>query len=253
MGYAENCLPKSLASLGHEVHVITANVQTYFNSPFYKETYEPFIGPGIVACETKNLNGFTLHRLPFDTCRGRLVIRGLVKAIAYLRPQVVQTFDISSVSTCSAALMKPLLDYKLFLESHIHASVFPLANKQRLRSRECVRLIPDFVLGRTVSLISEKCYPISTDAAEIAIRFFGIQPGKVDIYSLAVDTDVFEPPLSESSLKMRAQLRSELGFVESDIVCVYTGRFTQEKDPFCLAKAISILRERDRSFRAVHR
>jgi hypothetical protein len=44
MGYAENCLPKALASLGHEVHLITSNVQPYFNSPNYRETYDLLSG-----------------------------------------------------------------------------------------------------------------------------------------------------------------------------------------------------------------
>ena len=48
MGYAENALPKALAELGHEVHVLTSDAQPYFDSPDYAATYEPFIGPGLV-------------------------------------------------------------------------------------------------------------------------------------------------------------------------------------------------------------
>jgi len=48
MGYSENCLPKALASLGHEVHLVTTEAQVYYNQPTYRATYEPFIGPPIV-------------------------------------------------------------------------------------------------------------------------------------------------------------------------------------------------------------
>ena len=48
MGYIENCLPKALALLGHEVHVVSSTAQVYFNSPDYKEVYEPFLGKIIV-------------------------------------------------------------------------------------------------------------------------------------------------------------------------------------------------------------
>ena len=251
MGYVENCLPKALASLGHEVHVISSNVQTYFNYPFYKETYEPFIGPGIVSCITKRLNGYTLHRLPFEMCMGHLRIKGLAKALAALRPHIVQTLDIQSLSTYWAALGRPLLGYKLFLETTVLASVFPFATKRDITKRERFGMIAYEALGRFVSLLSERCYAATIDAADIAIRFFGIEPRKVSISSLGVDTDLFRPPATKFSRKVRAQVRSELGFLPSDIVCIYSGRFSQDKDPLCLAKAIKIVRKRNKSFRGL--
>lgn len=44
MGYTENCLPKALVELGHEVDVITSNLNVYGNDEDYKETYEAFLG-----------------------------------------------------------------------------------------------------------------------------------------------------------------------------------------------------------------
>ena len=44
MGYTDNMLPKYLAKLGHEVHLITSNGQIYFNSPEYSEVYEDALG-----------------------------------------------------------------------------------------------------------------------------------------------------------------------------------------------------------------
>ena len=38
MGYAENCLPKALAELGHDIHVVTSTAQVYFNTKFYKNS-----------------------------------------------------------------------------------------------------------------------------------------------------------------------------------------------------------------------
>lgn len=250
MGYAENCLPRALAGLGHEVHLVTSNAQPYFNSPFYKTSYEPFIGPGIVPCEVKELDGYTLHRLPFrmwnEKSIAQLRIRGLMKTLVALDPQVVQTFVVTSLSTYEAALGKALLGYKVFLESHVHASVFPAAWRT-LGSRD-IQLVPNMVLGRLVSLLSEKCYAISIDAAEIAIRFYGVHPNKVQVCSLGVDTTIFRPPSDKSSQEVRAQLRKRLGLEPSDVVCIYTGRFSRDKDPSLLAEATKIVRKRNRSF-----
>ena len=39
MGYAENCLAKALATLWHEVHVVTSTAQVYFDAPYYRTVY----------------------------------------------------------------------------------------------------------------------------------------------------------------------------------------------------------------------
>lgn len=253
MGYAENCLPKAMASLGHEVHVITSNVQTYFDSPIYKETYEPFIGPAIVSCGVKRIDGYTLYRLPHIIWNGRLRMQGLLEKLRAIRPQIVQTFDVVSWTSLEAAFAKAFLGYKLFLASHMHASVFAdTIHRGKMGIKERLRWVTTTGFrGRLVSLLSEKSYPISADAAEIAVRFFGIQPHKVSVCSLGVDTDLFRPPSDKSSRRLRGQIRDRFEFAESDIVCIYTGRFSQGKDPLCLAKAIDILTKRDMPFRGL--
>jgi len=249
MGYSENCLPKAIGSLGHQVDVITSNLQPYFNSPIYKKSYEAFIGPAIVPCMVKDLDGFRLRRLPSQICRGRLRIKGLLRAIAALRPQIVQTFEIESLTTYEAALAKPFLDYGLFLESHTHASVFAMAEKSAdMGARERLTLYPNLVAGKLVSLMSDKCYAISVDAAQIAVRFFGIEPHKISVCPLGVDADIFRPLSDQSLQEVRTRVRRQLGFADSDIVCIYTGRLSHDKDPLCLAQAIEILAQQDMRF-----
>lgn len=251
MGYAENCLPKALASLGHEVHLITSNVQTYFNSPTYKETYEPFIGPGIVACETRKLDGYMLHRLPHGQWRGRFRIRGLKQKLVELRPQIVQTFEVTNQTTLETALFKSIAGYELFLESHVHASVFPIAlGKGSLRERIHWSLYAK-TYGWILSRFTKKCYPISNDAAEIVIKFFGIDSNKINVLSLGVDTDLFCPPHIDSAKQIRKQLRHSLGFAADDVVCIYTGRFSKDKNPLCLAHAIGKLVAKGEVFRGL--
>jgi glycosyltransferase involved in cell wall biosynthesis len=248
MGYADHFLPKALATLGHEVHVVTSNVQPYFNSPNYRETYEPFLGPAVVPCGVKQIDGYTLHRLPHALWRRRLRIQGLRDKLRALRPEIVQTFDADCPTTYEAALMKPLLRYHLFLACHIHASVFPVAHARTLPLRWRIRAA---TLGRWLSSQIEKCYPISTDAADIVIRFLGIPKEKVRISPLGVDTDLFRPPEDDGAQQSRSQLRRHLGFSEFDIVCVYSGRFSPEKDPLCLARAIGILLHQGLPFRGL--
>lgn len=251
MGYAENCLPKAFASLGHEVHLITSNVQIYFNSSNYQEIYEPFIGPAIVACESKKLDGYTLHRLPYGLCLGRLRIQGLRKKLIELCPEIVQTFNVTSLTTLDATFLKLSVGYKLFLGSHVHASVFPHAmGRGNLRDRIFWPIYAN-TFGSFVSMLITKCYAISGDAAEIVTNIFGIEACKVDIVSLGVDTYLFYPPISEINQQVRQKVRRSLGFAPNEVVCIYTGRFSKDKNPLCLAQAIGKLVSEGHPFRGM--
>lgn len=246
MGYAENFLPKALATLGHEVHVVTSNAQVYFRSPSYADTYEPFIGPPIVACGSKQLDGYTLHRLPhgrwpLQPWEGILYIRGLPRKLRELKPEIVQTFSACSPTSWVAALCKPVLRYSLFNASHIHASVWHGKARRRAGLSWLPRLDLARLAGRFISRFSEKCYPISTDAARIVVEDFGVPIRQVEVCSLGVDDQLFRPPIGAAELAARKALRESLGFAEQEIVCIYTGRLAPGKGPEVLARAIDEL------------
>ena len=253
MGYAENCLPKALAALGHEVHVIASTAQVYFDAPFYRDVYEPYLGPPVLTPGEKSLDGFTLHRLPLERWHGRLRLRGLLGRLHALRPDVVQTFHATTLTTYLAALGRLTCGYKLFTGNHEVKSVFAPARlagppSQAARVNWLVRLsLP----GRAVGWLTEKCYAVTPDAADIATRFYGVPAAKIQLSPLGVDTALFCPPHDEPTYAAREALRHQLGFVESDIVCIYTGRFTVAKNPGCLAKAVAILSAQGLTFRGL--
>lgn len=230
MGYAENTLPKAVASLGHEVHVVAANVQPYYDSPAYAATYERFLGKPVVPVGVKELDGVTIHRLPHGRVAGRLRIRGLVPTLRRLAPTIVQTFEVAAVSTYEATAVRPLLGFRLFVESHVHASVFNA-------EQPAWQLTAARALGMLVGASCEKCYAISTDVAEIAATRLGIPRRKIEVCSLGVDTQLFRPPTADE----RAQARGSLGYRDGEVVCVYSGRFARDKGPQLLAQAIDSL------------
>jgi glycosyltransferase involved in cell wall biosynthesis len=241
MGYVENCLPKALAALGHEVHLVTSNAQIYYNSPIYKETYEPFIGPPLVATGTKQHDGYTLHRLELGNGRhplwkGARHVPGLISTLWRLKPDIVQALEIACPTTYELACARPALGYRFFLEAHIHASVYSGGEAPSVKAYLYERLID--VFNRVTSAAVDKCYPISSDAAKVAIEHFRMRPGKVEVSSLGVDTDLFRPPTDAAAQDQRCALRRKLGFADTDVVCVYTGRLTVDKGPLILAEAV---------------
>jgi glycosyltransferase involved in cell wall biosynthesis len=150
-------------------------------------------------------------------------------------------------------MYKLQLGYKLFTGSHYHASVFPLANRQhRIWDPERLRVIVMRSLpGRVISQFGSKCYVISVDCGDVAARFFGVQRSKIEICPLGVDLDIFRPIQNEQDARDRRDFRSQLGFTEDEIVCIYTGRFSQSKNPLLLAKAIDRLTAMGEHFRGL--
>jgi glycosyltransferase involved in cell wall biosynthesis len=101
------------------------------------------------------------------------------------------------------------------------------------------------------SFAVEHCYAVAPDCLEVAHRFYGVPISKLSIQSLGTDTDLFHPAETLEELLLRRALRTRLGLTDDDIVCVYTGRFTEDKNPALLAKAINALSAKDDRWKGV--
>lgn len=240
MGYGENCVSRSLASLGHDVHLLASNYNVYGDSPEYDRTYREFLGPADQGTGTFRTDGYTVHRLPSTTMGGYVRLTGLAAALRALRPDVVHAMEIASLQTYQAVPLKPVLGFKLFAESHQHMSVVrpyllapgSLAKKAVYR---LTRTLPTFL----ASLAVERCYAISPDCVEVARRFYGVPASKIQLQSLGTDTALFRPPATDEEWARRRALRAQLGFTDDDVVCLYTGRFSDNKNPLVLARAVA--------------
>lgn len=247
MGYLENTLPRYLGRLGAEVHVVTTGLPpNYQNKDFYN-TYQAFTGDQQqIAGLVEAYDGYTLHTLPHKMVLGYPRIVGLSKKLRTLQPDIVQTTVAIGWIPLDCFFAKQRLGFKLFTGNHTHASVFPLSRTDSkawsFDRIDCA--VRRGVPGRLVSFGTEKCYAISKDCADIATRFFGVQEEKVSICPLGVDTDIFKPSDDAAAFAVRESTRQELGFSKSEIVCVYSGRFSEDKNPLILANAIAILRRR---------
>jgi glycosyltransferase involved in cell wall biosynthesis len=254
MGYLQYLLPKHLALLGVDMHVITMNLPPYHQMKDFYETYAGFndrsdLKPGTI----EKLDGFTLHVLPHKRVGGYMRMAGLFRKLRALQPDVVQTTTNINWVGIDAAVGRLFLGYRLFTGCHYHASVFPLAqceseiwNLDRIRCF-LTRGLP----GRFVSLLTEKCHAITPDCADVAVRFFGVPRKKVDVCPLGVDAQLFFPISSDPQRLEAADLRQELGFEQDDIVCVYSGRFSEEKNPLLLAKSIHFLTGQGERYRGL--
>ena len=126
MGYIENCLPKALARLGHDVHVLSSTAQVYYNEPNYDIIYKSFIGERIQPEGIYEIDGYTLHRLNFGTISNKIFIKNLKGKLKAINPDVVQAFDAFSFLTLQGAFNKLFLKYKFFTANHYGCFCFSI-------------------------------------------------------------------------------------------------------------------------------
>ena len=233
MGYSENYLPVALGKLGHEVHLLTTDLQVYATSSDYDKVYLDHLGPKQVEQGIFNKEYYTLHRNPHTLIDG-LDILNLENKIKEIQPDVVYCFEIFIPHTLKVISLKRKYKYKLFCESRMHLSVY--SPPQKLLHK--VRQIKTRILGKKISAQVDKFYPIAPDVLHVVTKYFGIDKNKCEVSSLAVDTDLFSP---NAKLEEIIQFRNNMGYSDDNIVCIYTGRFTELKGPLILAKAIEYL------------
>lgn len=252
MGYTENCLPKALAGLGHEVHLVCSTFNVYGNEPLYEQTYRSFLGPPRVAGGSRLVDGYTVHRLDARLIGGYVSLKGLQRRIRGLSPDIVHSMEIASLPTFALAMQKPFAHFKLFCDTHqTMSSMKPYMKRSGSWVKKAMYRLTRTIPTRLSSLVVEKCYAVTPDCGEVAVRFYGVPRSKIRFLSLGTDTDTFHPPENEHDRMGRSQLRHELGFTADDIVCIYTGRFSEEKNPLVLARAIDALAGNGGGFKAL--
>jgi glycosyltransferase involved in cell wall biosynthesis len=243
MGYTENCLPKTLARMGHEVHVLTSTMNVYANSPDYERNYGAFLGPKDQGVRTFETDGYTVHRLPSRLVANYVNISGLRARLKSLRPDVVHVTEIASLPSYKLAFLRAFMGFKLFGETHQHMSIV----KPYLRAPGGHHLQRSmYWLTRTMptkiaSLAFERCYAIAPDCVEVATRFYGVPPALTKLQSLGTDTLLFRPAEGPEEVAARTAKRASFGYGPDDIVCIYTGRFSKDKNPLVLARAVDQL------------
>lgn len=251
-GYITNSLSQELVSLGHEVHIFTTKYQSYWNHPNYSEIYEKYQGPNILKEGVFEDSGVTIHRLPSLRFGNIIWINGLWKALKNVNPDVVQSFDINEPHTVKLALYHRFFNYKLFTANHFILISFRLLGgwkKLDFKKRLYVRLM--FRLpGNIIRRVSKKCYAVTRDAKMLAHLFFGFNYDEVEVSTLGVDTALYYP-LNVNEEETRKSIREEHAINPNDVLCVFSGKITEEKSPLVLAEAIQKLREMGKNYTAL--
>jgi glycosyltransferase involved in cell wall biosynthesis len=254
MGYSNTMLARYLARLGADVHYIATDLPVYHKDRHARSAYSQFsadrtMTPG----ESEVYDGYTVHCIGHRHVLGVPMFTGLFAKLREIQPDVVQLFINAGWAPLQTAAAKLGLGFKLYSAAHTTISVFPLARRKlRPWDREWIaNLAMRAIPGRVVSMFTERCYAATDDCAEVATRFYGMPERKVAVVPLGVDIENFYPLRTAEDRERRGQLRRDLGFTDGDVVCIYTGQFTDAKNPIVLARAIAMLRRSDLQVRGL--
>ena len=238
-------LSRYLSRLGAEVHYITADLPVYHKSQDARSAYDQFSANATMSPGTTEIyDGYTVHCLGHRKVLGVPMFIGLTEKLHEIQPDIVQLYINAGWVPLQTVAAKIRLGFKLFSAAHTTVSVFPLARRPaRPWDWEWIaNFVARDLPGRLVSAFIQRCYAATADCAEVATRFYGMPRSKVVIAPLGVDTDRFFPAHSADERLSRTQIRATLGFADDDLVCIYTGQFTEAKNPLVLARAVGLLR-----------
>jgi glycosyltransferase involved in cell wall biosynthesis len=252
MGYLVSMLPKYLARLGAEVHVLAVDLPPYHRAPENSaRSIRFFREQTLSAGSERQIDGYTVHILPHGHLLKHVYMRGVVRKLREIAPDVVYSIAAIGWLPMQAALGKLRLGYRLFTGNHNAASTFHLTQGQASAGALLKCFVMRWLPGRLVSLLTTRCYVPTSDCGEIAWRFFGVQKRKVKLVYLGVDTDFFYPVETREAHAERVKLRAELGFAPEDIVCIYTGKLIESKNPLLLLQAVDVLCARGLPYRCL--
>lgn len=245
MGYMNTMLPKYLVKCGAEVHFVTSDLPHYHYSSTSPQSYVGFDGAAPApAGSSYSIDGYTVHTLKSQLVAGQPRIQGLSQKLAELRPQAVQIFGCNGWLPLEAALCRSALSFRLFTSAHTTRSVFRLARTSHpfLHLEYFGNFIGRRIPGAIVHRVVDCCIAATDDCADVARRFFGVPSSKLRVIPLGVDTEIFFPVGGELAVSRRQELRSLLGVSDDDCLAIYTGQFTEAKNPFLLSEAVANMR-----------
>ena len=222
-GYQLNVLAKYQAHAGHEVFIITSELEKI------PDELTGFFGTDDIEAKDRKFEkdyGVVIKRLPiFCFYSGRSIYKpGLTKIIDQIDPDML--FIHGGDGTIASLVFIPKFKkkkYAMIFDSHMlkMAAVNPLSGMFEFFYR----------LLYTPKVIKEKMIIIRTQDDDYLSRYLGIPLEQAPYISHATDQMLFKP-----DIKKRNQIRKKYGLTENDFVVLYAGKIIESKGADLLAR-----------------
>ncbi len=221
LGYQEYFLCKSMAKLGHDVHIITS------------DRYAPFLGfkktkERIVGCGEQTLDGFKIHRISiYFESRGRIMLKGLMKKIISLNPDLIILHGSTNFVNPIVLLNRKKLNAKIVIDEH-HMTI--IENKGLFA--KLFYSIWGYFYRKLIKDDSISLVGVAPNCCEFLSNKYNIPLDQINYIPLGADTDLFYPNQEKC-----ISIRKKLNINKDEILIIYTGKINEEKNPFLILKA----------------
>lgn len=231
LGYIEYYLAKKEQIMGHEVCIITSDRYPYSDKRFHKS-----------ASSYQIEDGLKVYRLPcvFELSdEVFLPLGAFKKSLLDFRPDVVHVHSTLSPIGFASTLFKKSGSYKI-VSNVISGQLIAKKLSLSVRLQLAVKYAFLKVFARTLWLaMAEKIdafYAVSEAAVNWMVENLKVNPKRVYFFPLAADSDLFK-----FSAKERLRIRKNLGIRINDVVCIFTGKFANDKKVDVLLKSAAPL------------
>jgi len=226
MGYQENFLAAEQKKLGVNVEIITSDRVPEYKG--YERNVGSIIGGRIIGTGIFEENNVKIHRLPsLFEMNGQILLKGLIKKLKQLKPDIVQAHGAFSPLTLQVILCSTYLNYSVFVDDHSHETNFYIDS---LATRMYIILIKLFYFryGNRV------CFwmPVTYSAKQILQSVLKIPDNKITLLPLGADQSRFK-----KSKELRKIGRNESGIKDDSLLILSSGKFDERKDIYFLIKA----------------
>lgn len=223
-GYQVNLLSRLQKADGHEVTVVTAELEkvpSFLTSFFGKDNIPE--KDRLFERET----GVSIVRVPLlGFYSGRAIFHPrLFKTVANMKPDVVFVHGEDTLTGMLFILFSRRLSYPIVLDCHM----LEMASVNRFREYFRAfyrRFITPIILRENIPLIRV----VDSDYVQ---KCLGIPLSHTDLLSFGTDTSYFKP-----DPEMRQTIRARLGFSENAFLVLYAGKMDESKGGALLGEAL---------------
>ena len=216
--YLEYFLALELTNLGHKVYILTFNGKKTFSRIILKEGFEVVNIPCLVL----------VHPYHLPTLRG---VECLFSFLKVEKPDIIHCQPLGSPLSLIFTAWKRFFNYKIVgsIQTQLNLVFSPWGLKKKL-----LFSLSKFVIANYVKKRCEILFAKNIELANLLSRSYSLPIDKFRIIPLGSDPEVFK-----FDSKARVQLRKKLGFSETDVVLVYSGKIHSSKGLDVLVRALA--------------
>lgn len=230
IGYQETFLARHQQKSGHDVLVVTSD--RYLNFPGYDTFYSRLLGKRFVGAGIRTESGIKTIRLTSWEIPGSPVIflKDLEKTIADFAPDLVLCHGIYSLTAYRIAGIRSKASFRVIFDSH--AASFNTDFNSSWSKKAYHYLFLNKMAPKIINH-ADKIFVIGEDEQNFLCQDLHLTKSKVMIIRLGVDTELFKPMIYSGR-----QVRKALKLGINELVIIYTGKITRNKDVHILVEAL---------------